>query len=284
MKYNLIIKPKKFDRFTVVPNYILRHKGISIGATGLYAWLFSHEATQQITIEFICQHFKENQTAIRSKLNELIDKGYLTRKRIYIKGKIAGINYILTAKPKKLKQENLNVENLNLENQAQSNTNNNINKSNTNDSARIILPHFTKLFSVKHRPKTDTQKQKWIDCLDKLNRIDGYSFRDLWLITKFIRQDNFWQDHFLSLLKLRNKDKNDIKYIDKYAVLYRKKTKPNGYNKIKNLKDFYLYTDPNGHERLGAELTTGNLLNEYNLELVLTQNEILEIIKHKRND
>ena len=87
----------------------------------------------------------------------------------------------------------------------------------------------------------------------------------------------------MSLLKLRNKDKNDIKYIDRYAEIY-KNNLPIGYKKIKKIKDFYLYTDPNGHERLGAELITGNLLNEYNLELVLTENEILEIIKHKRNE
>ena len=59
MKFNIIIKPERFDKFTIVPSYILRHKGISVGATGLYAWLFSHEAKQQITIEFICGHLKK---------------------------------------------------------------------------------------------------------------------------------------------------------------------------------------------------------------------------------
>ena len=44
MKYNRIYKPKKFDNFTIIPSYILRHKGISIGATGLYAYLFSHKS------------------------------------------------------------------------------------------------------------------------------------------------------------------------------------------------------------------------------------------------
>ena len=67
MKYNIIIKPSKFDRFTVIPNYILRDKGVSVGATGLYAWLFSHDSDQQITVEFISGHFKESKSAISKK-------------------------------------------------------------------------------------------------------------------------------------------------------------------------------------------------------------------------
>jgi len=282
MKYNLIIKPKKFDRFTVVPNYILRHKGVSLGSTGLYTWLFSHDSNQKITIEFIANHFKEGKDGVRSKINELIDFGYLERIKVKDQGKFKGYNYKLKAHPSR---KNRSGKNPKSENPTQSNTNNNINKSNTNkDSVQIILPHFTKLFPVKYRPQTDAQKSKWMDCLDKLNRIDKYDFRKLFLIVKFIRNDNFWSEHFLSLLKLRNKDKNDIKYIDRYAEIYKKNNLPIGYKKIKKLKDFYLYTDPNGHERLGAELITGNLLNEYNLELVLTENEILQIIKHKRNE
>ena len=100
MKYNIIIKPKKFDRFTIVPNYILRHTGVSVGATGLYAYLFSHESTQKITVEFICNHFKENKTAIRAKINELIDLGYIERDRVYIEGRFKGYNYKLKDRAK----------------------------------------------------------------------------------------------------------------------------------------------------------------------------------------
>ena len=77
MKYNKILKPKKFDNFTIIPSYIFRDKGISVGATGLYAYLFSHTAEQEITIQFICGHFKESKGAIGRKLNELIDAGYV---------------------------------------------------------------------------------------------------------------------------------------------------------------------------------------------------------------
>jgi predicted transcriptional regulator len=268
MKYNIIIKPKKFDRFTVVPNYILRHKGITIGATGLYCWLFSHESSQKITVEFICGHFKENQTAIRNKINELIKNGYLERKRVYKNGKILGMNYILKA-------ENLNTENLNKENQLQSNTNNN----NTIISNTNVLDHFIKLFPNKFHPKTDSQIKKWKTTLDQIERIDGYDLRKVYKIVKFIRNHNFWQNHFLSLPKLRNLDKNGGKWIHRFDVVYNDENKPNGFKKIKNLKKFYLYSDLIGNKGLGAELKNGTDLNMFNLQQVLSDNEIEEIIE-----
>ena len=90
MKYNKILKPKKFDNFTIIPSSIFRHKNITVGATGLFAYLFSHKAEQEITIQFICGHFKESKGAIGRKLNELIDAGYIVRERVTDKGKFKG--------------------------------------------------------------------------------------------------------------------------------------------------------------------------------------------------
>ena len=122
MKYNKIYKPKKFDNFTIIPSSIFRFKDISIGATGLYCWLFSHTSTQEITIEFICGHFSEGKDAIRSKLNELIKEGYLVRKQVTDKGKFKGYNYYLNDKPKADKPK---AENPAPTNPPQSNINNN---------------------------------------------------------------------------------------------------------------------------------------------------------------
>ena len=123
MKYNRIYKPKKFDNFTIIPSYILRHKGISIGATGLYAWLFSHKAEQEITVEFICGHFKECKHAIRIKIKELIDNGYLKRKKVKENGQFKGYDYILKANQS---SKNRRRKKPMSENQTQSNINNNI--------------------------------------------------------------------------------------------------------------------------------------------------------------
>jgi len=285
MKFNIIIKPERFDKFTIVPSYILRHKGISVGATGLYAWLFSHEAKQQITIEFICGHFKENQTAIRNKINELIEFGYLKRERVYIEGKIAGMNYILNDNP--LNLENLNSENLNEGNQLQSNiiNNNNINKSNNKPMDKTVLkvyPHFLDLFPDRYKPKTEAQKKKWLSCLDKLNKVDGYDFQQLYLIVKFIRDHEFWSEHFLTLLKLRNKDKNGIRYIDKYNETYKNANKPKFFWKIKGIIKYYIYHE-DGKEKLGAKTKTGDL-NYFNLNQVFNKYQLKELFKYVKDE
>ena len=189
MKYNIIIKPSKFDRFTVIPNYILRDKGVSVGATGLYAWLFSHDSDQQITVEFICGHFKESKSAISSKIKELVELGYLEKQRVHVDGKFKGYNYILKENQK---LENQTSENQKSENQPQSNTNNNnIYKSNTN-----VLNHFIELFPKKFHPKTNAQIKKWELTLDQLQRIDGYDLREVYKIVKHIRSDHFWKNQF----------------------------------------------------------------------------------------
>jgi hypothetical protein len=276
MKYNRIYKPKKFDNFTIIPSYILRHKGISIGATGLYAYLFSHKSDQEITIQFICGHFKEGKDSIRVKLIELIDNGYLERKRVTEKGKFKGYNYILKANRNR---KNRNRKKPKSENPPQSNINNSIyNKSNINQNANIekSFEHFIKLFDLRYQPKTDTQILNWKKCLDKCISIDKYNLKDIYLAVKFIRNDDFWREHFLSLLKLRNQDKNGIMYIHRFMELYKKQNKPKCYWKIKGIKEYVIYLDPDGSKKLGA-ITKTNKLNEFNLSQFLDKLEIQQL-------
>lgn len=278
MKYNLVIKPQKFDNFTIVPNNLLRHKGISLGATGLYAWLFSHKHDQQITIEFISGHFKEGRDAIRSKINELIDSGFLTRERVLENGKFKGYNYILSDKTEVGK--NRCRKKPMSENPTQSNTNNNI--YNNINNINKALPHFYKLFDDKYLPKTPQQQAKWIKCIDECIRLDNFSLQEIYLICKHTRQNEFWSNNFLTLLKLRNNDKNGIKYIHRFHEDYKKYNKPSAYKKIKNLVEFKIYTDVNGDEKLGA-ITKTTKLNQYNLSQILDSAEIIEVMKYLKN-
>lgn len=276
MKYNKIYKPKKFDKFTIIPSYILRHKDISIGATGLYAWLFSHKSTQEMTVEFISGHFKEGKEAIRSKLKELIKEGYLVRKQVTEKGKFKGYNYYLNDKPQTEKPQ---TEKPTSSNPPQSNTNTNIyNKSNINLNANIdkSFEHFVKLFDIRYHPITDTQIINWKICLDKCVSIDKYDLKEIYLAVKFIRNDDFWREHFLSLLKLRNQDKNGIMFIHRFMELYKKQNKPKCYWKIKGIKEYVIYLDPDGSKKLGA-ITKTNKLNEFNLSQFLDKLEILQL-------
>ncbi|QDP63483.1 MAG: hypothetical protein Tp139SUR460282_18 [Prokaryotic dsDNA virus sp.] len=281
MKYNRIYKPKKFDNYTIVPIHIYRHKGISLGATGLYSWMFSHKSDQKITVEFIANHFKEGRDTIRKRLNELIDSGFMIREKITDKGKFKGINYYLNDKPKTEKPEPIKPD---TDFSAQSNINNIYNilyKRNINVKNEKIIesyPHFVNLFPNKYQPRTDTQTANWIDCLDKCVRLDKYDLGELYLVVKFTRNNNFWSNNFLSLLKLRNQDQNGIKFIDRFFDNYKKYNKPSCYWKIKNIVEYVIYNDPDGVERLGAKTKTDKL-NEYNISQILERHEI-ETIKN----
>ena len=280
MKYNKILKPKKFDHFTIIPSYIFRHKGISVGATGLYAYLFSHTAEQEITIQFICGHFKESKGAIARKLNELIDAGFVIRDRVTDKGKFKGYNYTLKAKPKTQKPKPIKPK---PQNEPQSNINiyndNNI-ESNNNMHSNLVLkvyPHFVNLFPKKYQPQSESQKNKWLGCLDKLERIEKLDFHKLWLVVKFIREHEFWGVHFLSLLKLRNKDKNGIMYVHKYIETYDNANKPKFWWRVKGLIKYFIYQE-NGKTLLGAETKKGQL-NEFNISQTLNKYQINQIKK-----
>ena len=279
MKYNLIIKPEKFDRYTIVPNYIFRHKTISLGATGLYCWLFSHKSDQEMTIEFISGHFKEGRDGIRTKINELIEIGYLVREKVLDKGKFKGYNYILNDVPSR---KNRCRKKPMSEIPTQSNTNINSNTIiNTNMSD--IVNHFAKLFDKRFHPKTKAQKKKWETILDQIQRIEQYDLREVYKICKHIREKEFWKSQFLSLPKLRTQDKNGDKWIDRFYAIYKSDHKPQAYNKIKDLIDFKIYTDVDGKQKLGA-ITKTTKLNAYNLTQILSPTDINEIIKYLKDE
>lgn len=270
MEFNRIYKPKKFDSYTIVPIYIFRYKGISMAASGLYAWMFSHKSDQVITTEYISGHFKESKETIRKRLSELIEHGFLFRERVVENGRFKGVNYYMNDKPG---NEIPHKEIPCMENSSQSNINiyNNINKSIIN-----AYPHFKQLFPSKYQPKNKTQEKNWIECIDKCVRIDGYDLKQLYLVVKFMREDDFWSKSFMTLLKLRNLDKNGIKFIDRFFDDYKIHNKPKCYWKIKNIVKYVIYLDPDGTERLGA-ITKTKKLNEFNISQILNKSEIEQI-------
>lgn len=67
-------------------------------------------------------------------------------------------------------------------------------------------------FDEELRPKTEAQKNSWLDCLDKLIRIDGHTPDEIRDVVKRTRMDDFWRPNFLSITKLRNTNKDGVKY------------------------------------------------------------------------
>ena len=90
----------------------------------------------------------------------------------------------------------------------------NISSSTKNEFSQDVIKTFDYVikFFEGTKPSDEKQKVKWLDCIDKLNRIDGLSFRDICRIVKFAKEDAFWDKNFLSILKLRTKNKEGIFY------------------------------------------------------------------------
>ncbi len=97
-----------------------------------------------------------------------------------------------------------------------------------NDFPPLILDsynHIVELFPKQTRPKTKKEKLKWLSELDKLQRLDGYNPRQIYIICLKVRNDNFWSQNFLSITKLRQKNKDGIKYIQSFEYKFAKDLK-----------------------------------------------------------
>lgn len=72
-------------------------------------------------------------------------------------------------------------------------------------------------------PDTEARKEKWLDTIDKLHRIDGVTFEQIENVVRYTREDEFWSHHFLAITKLRNVNKDGVKYIKVFSQHIRKK-------------------------------------------------------------
>lgn len=86
-------------------------------------------------------------------------------------------------------------------------SNNNIDKSILlNEKARTLSQHlakkiYTRLPNLEEKLKQSAEK--WAPDIDKINRIDGYSWNQIKNVIDWCQNDDFWQNNILSGAKLR---------------------------------------------------------------------------------
>ena len=134
----MIFRVEKTKNYTVMSNYHLREKEMTLKAKGLLSWMLSNDDEWDYSIQGIVANVKENESAVRSALKELQDFGYLEIKKYMpesieqedgskqpLRGRIE-YEYIVHEKPiqegKIQEVENLPLENLYTENPSQINT------------------------------------------------------------------------------------------------------------------------------------------------------------------
>jgi hypothetical protein len=68
------------------------------------------------------------------------------------------------------------------------------------------------LFPEDSRPKDKHETNAWLETIDLLHRIDKVDLKSIYKITKWAREDEFWSTNFLSIRKLRRKNKDGIPF------------------------------------------------------------------------
>ena len=94
-----VFRVEKTKDYTVMSNYHLRDKNLSLKAKGLLSWMLSNTEGWDYSVAGIVEVMKENRDAINSALAELEDYGYLTRRKVRDGGKFDGMEYLITERP-----------------------------------------------------------------------------------------------------------------------------------------------------------------------------------------
>ncbi len=136
----MVFKIEKNKNYTVMSNYHLRDKNLSLKAKGLLSFMLSLPETWDYSINGLVAICKEEETAIKTALKELQKNKYLKINKFYPNetksGKIE-YEYVIYEEPyleekeKEQEGENLPLEILSVENKGQ------INKKETNTEEQI---------------------------------------------------------------------------------------------------------------------------------------------------
>lgn len=131
----MVFRVDKTKDYTVMSNYHLREKEMSLKAKGLLSWMLSNDDGWDYSIAGIVSNCKENETSIKSALQELQKFGYLEIIKCNPDKNIPTIHYEYLVHEQAIGNqgiENLGLENLHTENQvAENQGQRNTNKINT---------------------------------------------------------------------------------------------------------------------------------------------------------
>lgn len=81
------------------------------------------------------------------------------------------------------------------------------------EEVRICFRNCLEFFPDHYKPNTKKKTENWMKTIDELNRLDKIPFEAIEQITKWARLNDFWAKNFQSLVKLRQKNKQDVYYI-----------------------------------------------------------------------
>ena len=189
-----VIRVEKTKDYTVMSNYHLKEKEMSLKAKGLLSLMLSLPDEWSYSIAGLVAICKENETAIKSTLKELQAFGYVSIEKIMPNKTESGrIEYVynIFEKPKQVgkKQgvENLPLEIQQVENQVQLNTKqSNTNKVNTKDN---IKKNSKKKSKIDTKIESIEKKCLEYDLEDEVIELLSRFFRNLLENHKMVTDD-----------------------------------------------------------------------------------------------
>lgn len=227
----------------VIPEELLRDDSLSANAKLLFAQITTtleeDGSCTQSNIE-LAKSMSASDRAIRKWLEELKKNGYCEvviegkKRKILIQNKAEQIFQGGTNVPGKVERMFrvailylYNINNINNNTNKNNIKNNNVvvKKSKAKEFEEIVLnayDHIVELFPKNFHPKDAKKKEQWLSVIDKMNRDDKVDPRTLYILVKLIRKDSFWRDQFLSLTKLKRRNKDGITYGQYFINRFRK--------------------------------------------------------------
>jgi hypothetical protein len=232
MNENIKIKKHYKNKYTTIDNILINDMSLSFQAKGLFLFLWSKPDDWKVNVKQMQHNCIDKQTKIYSALKELEEKGYLIRKRFYINGKVAGINYNLSdTKDYTFDEENLNQQNLNQEN---------LNQENKNEYIYIQNKDNTKIKTIQNKDYTKEEQpifEKQKSCsLEKENDfIEFYkTFEEIEDFQEKTKNTKHYKTKLNKFLKeAKNSDLNDILVGTRNYLIYLECCKKTGFNRAK---------------------------------------------------
>lgn len=212
-----VIRVNKTKNYTVMSNFHLKDKNLSLKAKGLLSVMLSLPDDWDYSIAGLVTLCKENKTAVKNALNELKEAGYLEISKLMPskengRSRIVYVYDIFESPQETKKQgiENLYLENLHLENQPQLNTNKlNTEKLNTDIKERnLIKKENGKILNNKKLPCTeisDTVDNKKNRALQSKN-----SFEDAINVIENYTENQELREELKNHLKVRKQKKASL--------------------------------------------------------------------------
>ena len=222
----------KKSYYAIIPAFVRYDQNLTANAKLLYGEitaLCNEKGYCFARNKYFADLYGVSNVSISKWINQLKDYGYIKIKMIYKQESkeietremyITNFNEVLKESSGGIKEK--------LKDNIYNNINNNTVEYKKKKYSDMVLKSFKpicELFPVQTQPKTKSDKNAWLDCIDKLERLDGYSPRKVYYISQKVRSDDFWKNNFLTILKLRKKNKDGLKYINLFEAKFGKNLK-----------------------------------------------------------